>query len=358
MLIVIGFFIGSLVMSLGTSAAKESMEYIKDQKGGDPEQQLDIFLSDEGEWNQKDTENIVERISEFGEIQLLSLESRKLDQYGDTFPVVPVLFYEEENWHIPLVSGKYFSTKDMEEKKIILGKSIAEKHKIQLGDQLEMAGVSFTVIGIGGRSTRETSWEHAIYMPWKSYRDLYGDFFLKEKNAVSIRLKSGKDQFEQVSKEFTEMANLKGIQLIYKEVNDVDSSSLRNTLVITTVSTVLIYTIAIINIVYLMLYWVMERRREIGIFKAIGANNRYIAKVIVLELLLMSVIGGSLAVLMQYLMMILFSGPLIKAGISIQVSWLNLFSALGVSLFFGMISSISPIIKVIRLDPIHVIHLK
>ncbi|GAF08284.1 hypothetical protein JCM16418_2350 [Paenibacillus pini JCM 16418] len=279
--IVIGFFIGSLVMSLGTSASMESLEYIHDQRGGNPEQQVDVSLSRNGEWNQQDVEDTIERLSEFGETQLLNMENRKLDQYNDSFQIVPVLFHQEPDWHIPLVEGKYFSTEDMGgNQSIIIGKSIADKHKIKLGDNVVIGDKKFLVIGIGGRPSRETSWEHVIYMPWKGYLNIYPECFLeiKDHNAVSILVKNGKDRFMQKSKSLIETADQKGIRLDYKNVSNIDASSFRNSLVITVVATILIYTIAVINIVHLMLYWLVERKREIGIMKALGANNAILPK--------------------------------------------------------------------------------
>lgn len=359
LLIIIGFFIGSLVMSLGTSASIESLEYINDQKAGNPEQQLDVFLSRNGDWNQKDVEDTVERLSEFGEVQLLSMGNRKLDQYNDSFPIVPVLFHQEPDWHIPLIEGKYFSKEDMKENKsIIIGKSIADKHNINLGDRVVIEGEKFLVIGIGGRSSRETSWEHAIYMPWKEYLGIYSDCFLEENDlhSVTIRLESGKDQFMQNSNMLIETANQKGIKLAYKNVSNVDSSSFRNSLVITIVATVLIFTIAIINIIHLMLYWLGERKREIGIMKALGANNVYIAKTVLLEVLIMSIIGCLLAISVQYLAMLLLSDSSLGKEITFQVTWLNLFYAMGVSLFFGMISAIAPMLNAMRFEPISAIN--
>ncbi|MCJ7840019.1 ABC transporter permease [Lederbergia sp. NSJ-179] len=359
LLIIIGFFIGSLVISLGISASVESLEYINDQKGGNPEQQLDIFLSSDGDWNQKDVEDIVEALSEFGEVQILSMGNRRLNQYNDSFPIVPVLFHQEPDWHIPLIEGRYFSKEDMKENKsIIVGKSIATEHNIKIGDSLIIEGEKFHVIGIGGRSSRETSWEYAIYMTWNEYLAIYEDSFLEENNlhSVSIHLESGKEQFMKKSNMIIERANQKGIQLIYENVNNVDSSSFRNSLVITIVATVLIFTIAIINIIQVMLYWLMERKREIGIMKALGATNRYIAKTVLMEVLTMSIIGCLLAISVQYLSMLLLSDSSLGKEITFKVTWLNLYYAMGVSLFFGMVSAITPALNAMRLEPINAIN--
>lgn len=359
LLIIIGFFIGSFVMSIGTSVSMASLEYINDQKGGNPEEQLDVFLSNEGNWKQKDIEDIVEKLSGFGEVQLLSMGNGKLDQYNESFPIVPVLFHHEPDWHIPLIEGKYFSKEDMRENKsIIIGKSIANKHNIILGDKVVIEGEKFLVIGIGGRSSRETSWEYAIYMPWKEYLGIYEDFFLQENkfHSVSIHLESGKDQFMQNNNILIESASQKGIKLVYENVKNIDSSSFRNSLVITIVATVLIFTIAIINIIHLMLYWLGERKREIGIMKALGANNGYIAKTVLFEVLIMSIIGCLLAISVQYLAMLLLSNSSLGKEITFQVTWLNLIYAMGVSLFFGMISAIVPALNAMRFEPISAIN--
>lgn len=352
------FFIGNLVMSLGISASVESFEYISDQKAGNPEQQLDIFLSSEGDWNQKAVEAFIEKLSEYGEVQILSLMVQRLEQYNSTFPIVPVLFHIEPDWHIPLVEGRYFSKEDMKKKSIIIGKSIAEDYKIKIGDTVVIEDEKFKVIGIGGRSSRETSWEHAIYIPWKAYTGLYEDGFLKndESNSISIHLENGKSEFIKDYDKLVEEANEKGFDFDYEGVSEVDSSSFRNSLVITIIATVLIFTIAIINIIHLMLYWLVERQREFGIMKALGANSGYIAKTVLFEILTISFIGCLLAIVVQYIAMQLLADTSIGKEITFRVTWLNLFFAMGLSLFFGLISAIVPMLKIMRLDPISIIN--
>lgn len=358
LLMILGFFIGSLVMSLGTSASVESFEYIADNKRGDPDRQVNVSLSSEAKGKQKDVENIVERLGEYGEVQILSMGSRKVDHYPDKIVIVPVLFNQEPDWHIPLTDGRYFLKKDMQAKSIIVGKSIAEKNGLKTGDQLMIEGEKFHVIGIGGRSKRETSWEHAMYMPWKAYVNIYDDSFNDRNPGVpySIHLESGKSQFLKDSGQLIEEANQKGLLLEYEDRNVVDTSALRNALMLTMIATVLIFTIAIINIVHLVLYWLLERNREMGIMKALGATNGYLAKAVLFEILMVSFIGCLLAIVVQYIGMLVLSGTSIGKEVTFTVTWINLFAAMGVSLFFGMISAIVPMMKVMRLDPVSAIN--
>lgn len=361
LLIILGFFIGSLVMSLGTSASVDSLRYINDLKRGDPNQQIDVFLSSNGDWDQEDVVDTVESLSEFGEVQLLSMGNRKLDQFNSSYPIVPVLFHQEPDWHIPLVAGEYFAKEDMgDNKSIIIGKSIAEKHNIKLDDRVVIEGENFNVIGIGGRSARETSWEHAIYMPWNEYLGIYENCFLEENSlhSVSIHLESGKEEFLENANMLMEAVNKKGINLTYQNVNNVDASSFRNSIIITIVATVLIFTIATINIIHLMLYWIGERKREFGIMKALGANNGYIAKMVILEVCIMSIIGCLFAISVQYFAMLFLFESQLGKEITFQVTWLNLLFAMSVSLFFGIISAFIPALNAMRVEPISAINRK
>lgn len=357
-LIIIGFMIGSFVMSLGISASKESFEYISDQTGGNPDQ-LDIFLECGSVWNQKVVENIVEKISSYGEVTILSMSSQKLDQYDETCPIVPVLFQKESDWHIPLLEGRYFTVEDMKhpEKNIVLGKYIAEKYNVKLGDTVKIEGGGYHVIGICGRATRETSWEYAIFMCWEDYLEVYKNCFQnqEEGNAITIHLQQGRDKFLENAEEYIHEAEQKGIWIDYREIEDVDTSSLRNSLILTIVSTILIFTIAVINIVHLMLYWIMERKREIGIMKALGADNGTIVKSVLLEVLVMASLGCLSAILIQFIAMLAVAESTVSTLITFRVTWENLLYAMLVSLFFGVVSAIIPAWMTMRFEPVSVI---
>ncbi len=359
-LIITGFFVGCLVMSIGISACVESFEYIGDRKCGDPKQQLEIFLSADESWGQNEVEKIIETVGQYGEVQLLSMDSKKLDDYDEYYPCVPVLFEQEPGWHIPLVKGRYFTKTDMNgsNRVMIIGKNIAENNGINLGDMVSIEGEQFEVVGICGRSTRETSWEYAIYMPWQEYIQIYKNCFQEREtsNTISIHLESGKSDYLNNSDTFVTQANQNGINIVYKDVENVDSSSLNNTIIITVTATILIFIIAILNIVHLMLYWILERKKEIGIMKALGASNNYIARAVIWEVLAMAIFGSVLAVGVQFTVIKLLSDNMLGEMITLRMTWLNLIGSMGVSLFFGMIAAIFPAKNVMRLEPLQIIN--
>ena len=354
--IIIGFMVGSFVMSLGISACRESFEYAHDRMGGDPERQLDIFLSNNGMWKQKDVEELIEALGSYGEVQLMSMDSRQLESLGESSPVVPVLFHRKPRWHVPLLEGRYFSAEEMEhsEKAIILGKQLAERYHVGLEDTVDIGGAAFRVIGICGRPARETAWEYAVYMPWADYLERYPGCFedLEEGAALTVHLEDGKDKLLEQIGQYIDGAAEKGIQMNYRLVDEVDTSAIRNTLTLTTVSTVLVFSTAVINIVHLMLYWLLERKREIGIMKALGADNGAVVRAVVLEVLAMTCIGCLAAVLVQHLSMQLLRDSFGGRLLTFCVTWENLAYAMGISLSFGMVAAVIPARTVMGFEPV------
>lgn len=354
--IIIGFMVGSLVISLGISACRESFAYADDRMRGNPERQLDIFLSNNNMWEQKDVEELIEALGSYGEVQLMSMDSRQLESFGESSPVVPVLFHRKPHWHVPLLEGRYFSVDEMEhsEKVIVLGKQLAERYQVGLEDMVDIGGAGFRVIGICGRQARETSWEYAVYMPWAEYLELYPGCFedWEEGTALTVHLEDGKKELLEQIERYIDGAAEEGIQMNYRPVDDVDTSAIRNTLILTTVSTVLVFSTAVINIIHLMLYWLLERKREIGIMKALGADNGAVVRAVVLEVLAMSCIGCLAAVIVQHLSMQLLRDSFGGRLLTFCVTWENLVFAMGISLSFGMAAAVIPAKTVMHFEPV------
>ena len=357
-LIIIGFYIGSLVMSIATSTCMEALEYVSDMNRGNPEEQLDLSVSYDNTYSKAGVDKLVKRLGEFGEVQLLSMPAKNIKK-EKSYVVVPVLFRNTPDWHVPIMRGRYFDKESMEGKRadIVIGKHVAKECGVDVGDTLSVQGKKFKVIGVCGRKTRETSWEYAIYMSWGNYYNLYPDCFQEftAGKSLSIHLEKGKSEFLEREKEVHMLAKKEKLNIVYENVSKIDSSSVKNTVIIATTATVLVFLIAVVNIVQLMLYWVLERKRAIGIMKALGANNGYIAKCLLLEILTMAGIGCLLAILTQCLLVAVLEGSAYKETFPMQISYINLLAAMAVAMFFGIISSLIPIKRAFKFEPTEII---
>lgn len=122
--------------------------------------------------------------------------------------------------------------------------------------------------------------------------------------------------------------------------------------------------VASIGIMNTMLTSVMERTREIGIMKAIGATTRDIMSIFIIEGALMSSVGGIIGIILgvfgsQALTLILGSFMSMGAGGSFQlvpiITITTVVLAIAVSLIVGILSSLYPAWKAARMSPIEAV---
>lgn len=106
---------------------------------------------------------------------------------------------------------------------------------------------------------------------------------------------------------------------------------------------------AAIGLMNIMLVAVAERTQEIGIRKAIGANNKTIRQQFLFEAILVGQIGGIVGILLGILVGNLI--PLIAGGVFV-VPWAWILLGFTLCFIVGVVSGIYPAMKAARLDPI------
>jgi putative ABC transport system permease protein len=107
-----------------------------------------------------------------------------------------------------------------------------------------------------------------------------------------------------------------------------------------------------IGIMNIMLAAILERTREIGVRRAIGARRWDIIRQFVIEATLISFAGGLLGVVVGFAMSQLIAW---LAGWSTVVTISSILLAFVVSISVGLISGIYPAVKAARLDPVEAI---
>ncbi|RMH16330.1 MAG: ABC transporter permease [Acidobacteria bacterium] len=104
-----------------------------------------------------------------------------------------------------------------------------------------------------------------------------------------------------------------------------------------------------IGIMNIMLAMVLERTREIGVRRAVGARRKDILYQFIVESFTLSALGGVLGVLMG---LAIARGVAASAGWPTLVTLWSILLATGVALLVGLSSGLYPALRAARLDPI------
>ncbi len=104
-----------------------------------------------------------------------------------------------------------------------------------------------------------------------------------------------------------------------------------------------------IGIMNIMLANVSERTREIGIRRAIGANQEHIKSQFLLEAVFISLIGGFLGLVLALVIILLIS--ILGKWETVVNLWIILFS-ISLAVIVGILSGLYPAVKASRMNPI------
>jgi len=260
--------------------------------------------------------------------------------------------------------GRFFSEVEvkMRDKVIVLGPTVARElfgEANPVGQTLKLNLINFKVIGVlpsKGADTFHDQDDTAIIPITTAMFRVFGKEYV---DSISVEAKSP-DLIDPAQKAITNLI-IKQHHLLAKEAEDAfqirNMTDIKNTLEATTETmSLLLGSIAAISllvggigIMNIMLVSVSERTREIGLRKAIGANNKDIMVQFLIEAILMSFIGGVAGVLLGTGVSILIT---FFAGWAVRVSSSSIILATAFSLAVGIVFGIWPAQKASKLDPI------
>jgi len=236
--------------------------------------------------------NEVNKISTIKGLTAVPYLTEKTAINNNPVPVIGVLadrMKAFKGWEME--KGSYFPAGD--ERAIVIGSGIAKQFQLRPADEVTIRGKKFPVIGIlketGGKD------DIAIFMPLAAAQGLYevGD----KVSFVAIKVDdiSRTDEYSLKIQETANVAVVSDRQLLKSVLSIVGTVSL--TLQLIAVVAIMAAAFGIINT---MMTAVQERRREIGILKAIGAKRSAIFKVFLLESGFYGLFGGAAGIAMGF----------------------------------------------------------
>lgn len=232
---------------------------------------------------------------------------------------------------------------------------------IQLRDTIKIQGKKFKVVGVRGKIGNPFD-DNAISMSKETLKEILelGD----EESQIIAKIDVGfdiKEVAEKIKEELRKSKKEKEDQETF-EVNTSEQLLDSFTNIFAVVQGVLVGIAAIsllvggIGIMNTMYTSVLERTKEIGTMKAIGAKNSHILLLFLIESGLLGLVGGligiligiGLAKLAEYFATIYIGTPLLKASMSLYI----IFGALIFSFLIGAVSGIFPAMQASKLKPV------
>lgn len=269
-----------------------------------------------------------------------------------------IQYYEDTQLNI--LAGKGFSSKDEKGRKIILNwesaKELFAKPEEAIGKGLEVNGLIYEVVGVLEQPGQFSLTIDSCYLPKSMKNELSGNEVI---NSLDVTIETGKDK-EAVFKDINELLtrNHASIEGSYAMEDPEQVTKVLETIIggitafIAFVTGISLFVggIGVMNIMYVS---VSERKREIGIRRAIGAKPRSILLQFLFEAILVTGMGGMIGIVFGYLFGKL-AGVFLPFEPVLTVS--SFMGATLTSVIVGIIFGIIPAYNASKLDPIKAIY--
>ncbi len=274
-------------------------------------------------------------------------------------------YMQTANWEI--ARGRGLDEQDIRKgtSSVVIGAEVASElfpYDDPLGKNIRIGNQPFTVVGIlkeKGSSSGGANQDASVMMPLLTVQRRFNRYAkLNAVNHIAVKFNENED-LNIVEQRITRFLRAR------HKIKDEDDNDFRifnvaemveNIKLIGTVLSILLSAIASISlvvgaigIVNMMLVSVTERTREIGIRKALGAPNRWIMMQFLAESVLISVLGGTVGLILGVGLSQL-GGYLYDTAVPFSL-WPVILS-FTVSSLVGVVSGVFPAYKAMKLDPI------
>ncbi len=252
------------------------------------------------------------------------------------------------------VKGRFFENNEND--KIVIGSDVAFQEKLTVGDEIYFRKFNkiYQVVGIleytGGQD------DGFYFLPLKEVQRIFNKESLI--TAIGIKVKN-LEKIEEVIKKLEEIPDLQVVTMTQVLGTILNLIGQANSLIYTII--ILALFISSLGVINTMLISVLERRREIGLLKVIGANNWDIVKLIFFETLILVILGALLGIILTiggnkfietFIKEIITHSP---KKIEINFDWKIAATIFLYSLTIAILASIYPILKAINLRPMETI---
>ncbi len=307
-------------------------------------------------------------VSAVGYTKGVGTVSRGSESYDTNLSGITHGYMETEGGE--LISGRFFT--EEEERNLsrgaVLGYTVKEElfgDSEAVGKKIKIKKHSFEVIGVMAErgTVAMQDYDDQVFIPLRTMQKLIAGV-----NHLGL-IRAKIDDEKNIGIAINDIkATLRQQHNIEDTSGDDDDFTVRSAAealdVITTITDALKYFLAAmaalsllvggIGIMNIMLVAVSERTREIGLRKAVGANNYNIMMQFLIESITVTFVGGAFGVLCGIVISYLIALVANYLGYdwAFIVSFTSIILAIGVSAFIGLVFGLFPARKASRLEPV------
>ncbi len=240
---------------------------------------------------------------------------------------------------------------------LVLGYKVANdifRKKVRVRDKIYISGRPFRVIGIMGKTGGPD--DYAISMPIDDARDFgFSDTY----SFIIVDSKNNCDPGQTRDRVVDRLKRARGKEDFKAQTSENILSAFQSVLGIIQAIFVGVSAISLvvggIGIMNTMLMAILERTREIGVMKAVGASNRRILMIFLAESATIGLAGGILGILFGLFISFSATG-IINSVTTVEfrtvVPWSGMLLSLLFSTAVGIISGLYPAMKAARMNPV------
>jgi putative ABC transport system permease protein len=312
-------------------------------------------------------ESTVETVAKLPNVHAVSPQLTEVVVVNETLaPVwgIDVRTFNETAGGLNIIDGKMIGEND--NNSAVLGKNLFDLFNMSIGQSILIRtrpphhnnNATLTVVGVYETGVFLT--DRGLYIPITVAQNLTDSFGF----VTSILVKADSpDNVEAVSSEIASL--FPGMRVLTLSNVVAQASQLLNTL------TMFFGTLGIValvagsfGVVNTMIISIMERTREIGTLKAIGAKNSTVLKIFILEALLLGCLGGGIGIIVggassylisEFSVRILPAVPVgqrITANVSPMLTPSNIVLSFVLGLVTGVLAGIYPAWRAARMKPV------
>lgn len=266
-----------------------------------------------------------------------------------------------------LIRGRPFLKQDFTRKRqvVIIGTDVQKDLFGQLrnpvGKEIRLGKRKFTIIGVLAKKSRDflssigsgggQNANNRLLIPYSIYQQMNGSKDIDVLQAQAVTLTKSETVASQVKKilKFRHRNRYDYASETMAQYIRTADNILRLVTLIGVIAASVSLFVGGMGIANIMSTSVLERTREIGIRKALGASRRQILLQFLMEAIFISLIGGGLGLIVGFVVgrtVVLFT------GISLSTSWPAVFISLAVSICVGLVSGFYPAHRASNLKPV------